>query len=146
MNKLNIPEIGDVLELTSKWEFTLHLERRNLEFGRKYHGVTKSEIEAYNKWRDWYWYGWDYNTKTYIRTERLPKPDPKPVTLPKGTLLKVDRIYIRRGNAEFSSVTFRIPNLPKSRFWAKLSDVNNIKFRFKTNEPVANMTYGPYGG
>jgi hypothetical protein len=60
----------------------------------------------------------------------------------------VDRIYIRKGNKEYSSITFlwkgealpskmeqykpggefyKIPRIP-IRFWAKLSDVNNIEF------------------
>lgn len=59
------------------------------------------------------------------------------VTLPKDTILKIDRIYIRKGAEEFSSLTFIIDSLPaiagkpfsrKPRFWAKLSDCNNINF------------------
>lgn len=56
------------------------------------------------------------------------------VTLPKGIALKIDRIYIRNGVQAFDSVTFRIPkNCPEKRFrsvrfWAKLSDVNNIVY------------------
>lgn len=59
------------------------------------------------------------------------------VTLPKDTLLKIDRIYIRKGAEEYSSLTFIINSLPvitgkpfsrKPRFWAKLSDCNNINF------------------
>jgi hypothetical protein len=40
------------------------------------------------------------------------------VTLPVETLLKVDRIYIRKGASDFDSITF----------WATLKDVNNIVF------------------
>lgn len=59
------------------------------------------------------------------------------VTLPKDTVLKVDRIYIRKGISEYSSITFYIWNEPgpvpakpkkKARFWAKLYDCNNIHF------------------
>ena len=68
------------------------------------------------------------------------------VTIPAGTVLKVDRIYIRKGNSEYSSITFYAkdlgeitrrpsywnrsgkPTKKKSlRFWAKLSDCNNIE-------------------
>lgn len=57
-------------------------------------------------------------------------------TLPKGTQLKIDRIYIRKGQDEYSSITFYIEDCPdktfkpkkKIRFWVKLSDVNNIIF------------------
>lgn len=48
-------------------------------------------------------------------------------TLPKGTILEVDRIYIRQGNKECSSLTFKIRRKKVLRFWAKLQDVNNIE-------------------
>ena len=70
------------------------------------------------------------------------------VTIPKGTLLQVDRIYIRKGASDYSSITFFAKNIgeviiPASRwsrstkpvkkkalrFWAKLSDCNNIEFK-----------------
>ena len=60
------------------------------------------------------------------------------MTLLAGTVLKVDRIYIRKGSAEYSSITFFVsespmPELsskkgPKRRFWVKLQDANNIEF------------------
>lgn len=58
------------------------------------------------------------------------------VTLPKGTVLKIDRIYIRKGSSDYSSITFYAkdmlkPNTKKKyspRFWAKLSDCNQIEF------------------
>ena len=62
------------------------------------------------------------------------KKDSITVTLPKGTILKVDRIYIRKGKSDYSSITFYCKNLPNTtskkksksfRFWAKLEDVNN---------------------
>lgn len=71
-----------------------------------------------------------------------------PVTLPAGTTLKVDRIYIRKGVRDYSSVTFFAKDLGETtvkhsrwvssnavakkiksqRFWAKLADCNNIEF------------------
>lgn len=61
-----------------------------------------------------------------------------PVTLLKDTVLKVDRIYIRKGISEYSSITFYVWNKAgpvaanaskkKPRFWAKLADCNNINF------------------
>lgn len=72
------------------------------------------------------------------------------VTIPEHTELKIDRIYIRKGNKDFSSVTFisqnslnvlfkpkkkltkqekqRHPNFGPLRFFAKLQDVNKIEF------------------
>lgn len=50
------------------------------------------------------------------------------VTFPRGTVLEIDRIYIRKNAAEFSSVTFKIREKNKVlRFWAKLEDVNKIE-------------------
>jgi len=65
------------------------------------------------------------------------------VTIPAGTVLKIDRIYIRRGLSEYSSLTFSTHDLGNTelinpyrakskkklssiRFWAKLADCNNI--------------------
>jgi hypothetical protein len=69
------------------------------------------------------------------------------VTIPAGTILAVDRIYIRKGASDYSSITFYAKELgevmvqgrrwfgtskPKKkkalRFWAKLEDCNKIKF------------------
>ena len=67
-----------------------------------------------------------------------------PVTLLKDTVLKVDRIYIRKGISEYSSITFYVWSKPgpvaanaskkKSRFWAKLADCNNIQFEKVEND------------
>ncbi len=55
------------------------------------------------------------------------------VTLPKGLVIEVDRVYVRKGDgADFNSVTFKITSLdnkglPKGRFFLPLSSVNNIE-------------------
>jgi len=55
------------------------------------------------------------------------------VTIPKDSILKIDRVYIRKGASDYSSVTFYIEHIPgvklkgKVRFFANLSDVNNIE-------------------
>jgi len=67
------------------------------------------------------------------------------VTIPKGSILGVDRIYIRKGAKDFSSITFYAKGLPTVtikekwskntkqkkalRFWAKLSECNEINFK-----------------
>jgi len=118
--KLYVPEIGDRLRLTKDWTFTLHYEHRNsslLEhFGKSFQyrsGTTNQDIV---------------------------------VTLPKDTVLKVDRIYIRKGLEEWSSISFYAEGIgtgsgafgrPKSaRFWAKLSDCNNIEFEIEETKDV----------
>lgn len=63
------------------------------------------------------------------------------VTIPSGTVLKVDRIYIRKGADDYSSISFYAEGIgsgsgafgrPKSaRFWAKLEDCNRIEFEIE---------------
>lgn len=108
--KIYVPELGDVFVLTEEWNFNLYLERRNAEAWEKIKGKKLSE--------DW-WRHHSYETS--------PKPDK--VALPVGTKLTVDRIYIRKGKSEYSSLSFRglRPDDKKTfRFWVKLQDVNNI--------------------
>lgn len=112
---LYIPEIKTELKLTADWAFMLHHERRN-EPLFKFLGL-----------RMW---NWSFHDKTH--------PPPVQVSLPAGTVLTVDRIYIRNGASDFSSLTFRASIPGKKtvtgsfgktgvRFWAKLNDVNRIQ-------------------
>lgn len=100
--KLYIPNIGDNLKLIKEWEFQLHSEYRNFDTIKFFHNVTSN-------YRD---------TQSYK------------TILPIDTILIIDRIYIRKGADDFSSVTFKytLPTGESGRFWAKLNDVNNIEF------------------
>lgn len=111
-----IPEIGDKIKLTKPWQFTLFYEHRNNQF-----------IAA-------------------IRPDAPPPgtgymADGRSVsaTLPTNTVLRVDRIYVRKGKSDWSSVSFVVVEMPgssakhrgfsgKGRFWAKLEDCNEIEF------------------
>lgn len=55
-------------------------------------------------------------------------PKKFPATLPAGTELKIDRIYIRKNKSKYDSISFRITKglYAKCRFWAKLTDVNTM--------------------
>ena len=81
--KLYIPDLGERIRLIKPWTFNLYCERRNekllTEIGKPY--------------------GYHYPEK---------EPGPWPYTVPDGTLLDVDRIYIRKGGDDFSSVSFVI--------------------------------------
>jgi len=127
---LFIPDIGTQLRLTSDWTFHLCFERRNQRFGEKF-GVQPPPPENHRG-------GWGRGAGWW-QPERAVLH-----TLPAGTILKVDRIYIRKGAAhygggslsKFSSLTFyaTLPPTGKSkkgkgvgRFWAKLADVNTIE-------------------
>jgi hypothetical protein len=108
--KLYIPEIGDVIKLRKDWEFTLYNESRNVRL-----------FEAFNI---------EYVNR-YYAMDNIPAHN---VKLPKNTELKIDRVYIRKGAADYSSLSFFIQSHPSddnfkgARFWAKLSDVNEIEF------------------
>lgn len=61
--------------------------------------------------------------------------------LPVGTILTVDRIYIRKGAQDFSSLSFwaQIPmDKKRFRFWAKLSDVNEIECTVLDEKEIIN--------
>lgn len=74
------------------------------------------------------------------------------ITLPAGTVLAVDRIYIRKEASDFSSITFYAKGLGESetknrrsgratkwkaqRFWAKLADCNQIEFELMDEKEV----------
>ena len=112
--KIFIPTIGAKLKLAKGWTFDLHDERRNDRF-LKAIGHEKLGL------------GYRYSPGG-------PKVASE-ITLPKGTVLTVDRIYIRKGSSDFDSITFNIlkgscpkkPELEKTRFWVKLSDVNKME-------------------
>lgn len=142
--KLYIPELGDKLTLDKDWTFTLEVECRNQIF---YHLPYLAKLAATIKQK---YPGWEMDSYIdymgdaiikYTKTGYTKRIDAKPligiirITLPKGTVLTVDRVYIRKGASEFSSITFRIastthPDLAgkkKNRFWAKLADVNTME-------------------
>jgi len=106
---MHVPDIGDQLQLEEDWHFELFAEYRNSDM-MEHMGI---------KGESWY----PACAKSWG------------VKLPRGTKLSVDRVYIRRGKSDFSSVTFNLlrpkikgqPN-PRIRFWAKLRDVNTLRF------------------
>lgn len=114
--KFNIPTIGTMLKLSHKWTFALYDEYRNSKL-----------------WESW--------IKQNPNPKYLIKPPNKnlygdsgkaiQVSLPKGTILNLSRIYIRQGKKEFDSITFSIKECPekyKGRFWVKLDDANKIQY------------------
>lgn len=104
--KMYIPEIGDIIKLNNDWKFSLYKESRNSSLYKHFF----NEI-----------------LNGYLSSTENKKY--KELILKKDTILIIDRIYIRKGNSDFSSISFRIKNFGKNlRFWAKLNDVNNINF------------------
>lgn len=111
MAKMYIPHLGAKIKLTADWTFKLYNEYRNKDTLYQVLGIKRPEGR---NWPD------------------RPSVD---ATIPAGTILTVDRIYIRGKGADqqsFNSLTFRINkgDMPGKtwkgiiRFWAKLDDIN----------------------
>ena len=143
--RMYIPKLGDCVQLAEDWRFTLHTEHRN-ESLWKVLGVKPPS--------QWRWFGSKEAMENdagyqscladpeievsvevityYAGDDRYKVLAVKPVLLPKGTILRIDRIYIRKGNEEYDSVTFVIEKSSivkgrnKPRFWAKLDDANKM--------------------
>lgn len=152
MKSMFIPPLGFELELREDWHFKLFNELRNTGLIRAA-GMEPPQVALPDFWS----LSTAEKHAAYTKSVwRLPNGDiPSgrevreiydvcaPFVLRAGTRLKVDRIYMRRGQSDFDSVTFRCNlwasnfgdplftasrRLKSFRFWAKLDDVNKIIF------------------
>ena len=101
--KIWIPTIGDHVRLTENWSFLIKADWRNMSM--------LNLIQS---------------------TPVVVGGGSRSMTLPAGTVLKIERVYIRSSFREFDSVTFRVRASPdrrfeKCRFFAALSDVNKME-------------------
>lgn len=159
--KLYIPEIGDHLRLTEDWTFNLYNEYRNASLWKLYDCdnqpeviLQKSKEEALRQeiadLQAKMFPGNTYWNRNHVRTpqdvadeEMLCELQAQrrsldlhvvSVSIPKDSVLSVDRIFIRKGLEGWSSLTFYLKHHPeftlkkKPRFWVKLGDCNNIAF------------------
>lgn len=108
--QLYIPNIGEKIILAADWTFRLFNERRCQPFDDC---PAPAQI---------------VDNPTYFLSQV------KHCTLPAGTVLMVDRVYLRQGLDEFASISFRIVSTSapwiakqRKRFWAKLDDVNQMQ-------------------
>lgn len=120
-----VPDIGTIVRLEKDWTFRLHEE-----------GRCNSLMKALGI--QWPPVNWRHGN---VREAKVHE-----VTLKVGAILKVSRVYIRRGTSgsgksrsEFSSLTFGIQGksilvyngaevkMRGGSFWAKLSDVNRMQ-------------------
>jgi len=110
-----VPDIGDCIKLSKDWIFYMQKEYRNkldldqFGTGKK---MEKDSIQFYK----------DHDSFNEV-------------LIPKNSILKVDRIYIRKGAVGFSSITFILSNISgkkikSQRFWAPLRECNKIEFEF----------------
>lgn len=124
--KLYIPDVGHKITLEQPWAVGIQHEDRN----RRFLQVMKANggddvVLNFGAYRDW-----------------LPTSDKRfTMILPAGTVLLVDRVYIRKGSSDFSSLSFFVESCPllafthkklggtstrKLRFFASLADVNTM--------------------
>jgi hypothetical protein len=114
--KLFVPTIGTRIQLTNEWTFTVHDEQRNKTLGQYQDcpSVFSLHWQSHNK--------------------KMGK-----FTMPAGTILVVERVFIRDKLQDFDSLTFGVesttavidPSIAKPkrvRFWAKLNECNDIEF------------------
>lgn len=118
--KFYIPHLRDRIKVTEDFTFPLHCESRNdaAMFGiadRREWPHTVQPAQVINGRLI------AYETVIY---------HPIDVSIPAGTVLGIDRIFIRQGARDYDSVTFRSygQGLPKGRFWIKLDDLNGMEF------------------
>jgi len=156
MPQIFIPQLDTEMVLDQPWRFTLENEHRNramLEVVAEKQLIPTQEL-IYRSDLDRYqrneqnvvvledlepgaWYG-----RLKVAYSKYDYPDETDVTLPAGSRLVVDRIYIRQNAEGFDSVTFRLLDCPDQRFqaqgkakpfgkkgirfWAQLLDVNHM--------------------
>lgn len=80
--------------------------------------------------------------KSYLGSEAVNVSNS--ISLPKNTILKIDRIYIRQNNPLMDSITFVVieskkKEIVKSRFFANLKDVNGIEFEMVITDKKTNV-------
>jgi hypothetical protein len=128
MTKLFIPACGDRLTLVKPWTFTLYLERRNVKFAEE---LGLKEKTPKGSWA----------SSVYAGGNKLKTVE---VTLPSGTELEIDRLYIRTFNKariqegdDYDSVTFKVVQGGKGkrnqRFWVKLSSTADVEYKLDSD-------------
>lgn len=127
-----VPAVGYRIVLLAPWSFKLYYEHRNATmFDRVVDGGWK-KLAA------------DLNYVYHVDNDYSKGLKSIDVDLPTGTLLEIDRVYVRTANKssaskedDYDSITFKVITHPtwkdpkkskKTRFWVKLEDANNIEY------------------
>jgi len=151
--KMYIPELGDSLILSKPFKFTVGWEYRNISLVNLINGRDVWK-EFNNIARDFYKslagpYNEEASKKRRAELESKQQVFKSSLKLecsiPKGETLKVVRIYIRQGAANFSSVTFtwRPKGGKVVRFWVTLADVNKMEIsKHAPGNPVPPPFFG----
>lgn len=127
---LCMPTIGQKVRVLDgqAWDVKIYWESRNVTAIEYFTGQSY-QIESY--W-DEYEGGRAAMEAHWADRHNVPKPELRhtKVSVPEGSVLTIDRIYLRKGKGDFDSVTF-VLNKPKGvkgpmvRFWTRLDDVNS---------------------
>ena len=125
--KLFIPALGTRLRLTKPLTFALHNEFRNRKFA-EFMGVQDALETAKSKLVE------DYRAEKITYAELCNAVIKSDIEIPAGTVLAIDRIFIRKGIGDYDSLTFRALKGESDlfakqghRFWMKLADANRIE-------------------
>lgn len=141
--KIFFPTVGSQLRLDADWSFPLHDEPRNHAlFCALGLVLPRAEPGPLRHAR----YFSDYVLAPGSRAPGAGRSGWATVRLPAGTVLQVDRIFLRKSLADFDSITFLVATSPDRRllpwrkqnpgaamvsgtvrFWAKLEHVNGIE-------------------
>lgn len=103
MAKIHIPQVGDEFKIIKNWSCKVFNEYRN---AKVFEALSIDTAES----------------NTHIE-----------ITLPLGTVIRIERVYVRAPASSYDSVTLRIISSPikslaKARFWVKLSEINKLEF------------------
>lgn len=127
-----MPTVGQKVRVLDglDWTFKLYQERRN-ESLYAYFGKSLTPDHRRSFWEDYV--GGEAGFRKARAEGRAPELKSIEVTLPEGTELTIDRIYIRKGAGDFDSISFilngarvagKVGAQARVRFWVKLEDVN----------------------
>lgn len=161
MGGIFIPPLGSVIRLEKDWHFPLHFESRNEKlmelakltplYKQEHWGRTWRDVDVVDRKRliemsNWtFENGYPEDGDHFDHYGYWSGDWSHPFMFSEDTELKIDRIYLRQGQKDFDSVSFRsncwvseisspaarIPRKTKAiRFWAKLADVNRIEGRY----------------
>jgi hypothetical protein len=164
--RLHIPDIGDTITLAADWSFPLYKEYRNDDVWDSFADLNSNMNKFYDEEREIRRLKYEHAHIEYFDAVHSGKPQETidflwseyiqhhvryhlepvayPITLPKNTELKVDRVFIRKGASDYSSITFNISKTDisfltsqrdggtmkkgrKRRFWVKLKDANTME-------------------
>lgn len=131
--KLFIPDVGEELTLVDDWRFVTICEYRNESLFNAFEVPAELRYQKSVRFHGGAHDGYD---------RYRPLGDGVPFVMPAGTVLKVDRVYIRKGISDYSSLTFLVSQSPDKRlltkknggtapkavrFWVKLAETRNIE-------------------